>query len=146
MWSGTSQGGAMDRKVVAAGVAALALALASCGESAEPLTRAEFTRQAGAICAKREAAYAAAVTKAGDDVLGRIRLAMPALERSVAQLEELEPPAGLRDHYDEIMRTEREQIAVGREALKGRIREAEHGRALHDHERMRTQLGMTRCN
>jgi hypothetical protein len=144
----------MQRKLVAAGAAVLALAAAGCGSSGssgpKPLKlTGDFQHQAAQICTYRRAAYRRAAGRSRGNFLATIRAALPALQDSIKQLETIAPPANLRAAYAEIMAFERRQLRLGQQAAKtGRIPQhaEEHGPPLHRHERMRAQLGMTACN
>lgn len=139
----------MNRKLVGICAAALAIGWAGCGgdgSGSEPLTRAEFTRRAAAICEQRDAALAVAVQRSGGDIDKAVDLALPAFRTSVNQLAAIAPPAELQSAYDEIMRIERRQLRYGEAHDLDAPGATEDGPILHHHERQRRALGMDACN
>jgi hypothetical protein len=142
----------MDRRVLVAGVGAIVLALAGCGSSSKPMTKAEFTRKAHAICAHRQAFYAKtifarAAPRTRDELQRRIRAALPEIESSVDRLAALRPPDGLKAAYAEIMTVERRHAAQAQSAARtGRLVTQEDGPVLHRREGLRVRLGMADCD
>jgi len=138
----------MERKLVATGTAALALALAGCGSSG-PMTRADFTRQANAICTHRKAQLAAVEARHQGNLGAISAAASPVLQDAVDKLEGLRPPARLKSEFESVMAFERLQVRAAKYYNRtGRILHGstEDGPPLHRHEAMRVQLGMTNCN
>jgi len=136
----------MERKLVACG-AALALALvAGCGSSG-PLTRAEFAKQASAMCVHRDAVERRLIAQSHGDYRRAIRAALPELEADAGRLASLRPPASLRSAYTQILALERAAIASARQLLAGRTPSLrDDGAPLHRHEALRIELGMAACN
>ena len=136
----------MDRKVVVAGAALLALVPASCGSS-KPLTREAFAQKANAICIKRRAVISAVAARSHGNIRDAVRVALPTLESTVEQLSALKPPDELKSTYTQILTVERRNVTIAREALVGRFpRSEEVGAPLHHNEELRVQLGMPACN
>lgn len=92
----------MHRKVAAALVAALALGVASCGSSDEPLTRAELVRQVEAACAQGQRQAEAAQRESRSSVTGDAFLtSLIAGQRTVsARIADIDPPDELSDDFD----------------------------------------------
>lgn len=138
----------MERKLVATGTAALALAIAGCGSSG-PMTRAEFTKQASAICTHRRTQLAAAAAAHHGSTAAIVAAAYPSLQEAVKRLEGLRPPASLKADFESVMAFERLQVRAAQYYRStGRVLKSstEDGPPLHRHEAMRAQLGMTACN
>jgi hypothetical protein len=89
----------MHTKVVVATVAAFALGAAGCG-SAGPLTAAELSRQASAICKQRNTEIAALRPKYHDNVKAMAVAAVPTEITSVEGLAKLKPPKSARASYE----------------------------------------------
>jgi predicted small lipoprotein YifL len=102
----------MEGKVVRALVAAvLAVGLASCGSSG-PLSRAEFTKQANAICKQRTADIEAARKQVHTrDFASIIVAALPVVEKAESKLAALKPPKELQTRYTQYVAGVRAQLA-----------------------------------
>src|SRR3569832_709981 len=109
----------MDRKVLGAAVAALVLAMAGCGSSAT-LSRADFTKQANAICTKRRAAIAKAQSQHRNDFKGTVKQVLPQYSKSVDQLAGLKAPAEVKPRLAQLVAIERAQLRRIEAAIAGR--------------------------
>lgn len=84
---------------VAVALATTALMLSSCGSSAKPLTRAELTAKANAICKTVTAKLAGHTVKTQQDI-ARVATELASFEESaLADLSKLVPPAELEDDW-----------------------------------------------
>lgn len=139
----------MQRKMVAAGVAVLALVAGGCGSSGpKQLTAAQFRQEAAKICTHRKAQVAAAMASNRGNVRAALRTANPVIQDALKQLEGVRPPASLTSDYDSVMAFERRQARAVDAFLKtGRIpsNSTEDGPPLHRHIAMRARLGMSAC-
>jgi hypothetical protein len=78
---------------------AVALGICGCGSSAKPLTRAELTAKADAICKTVTAKLAGTKVKTQQDI-GRVAPELAFFEESaLAQLSKLVPPAALAEDW-----------------------------------------------
>lgn len=91
------------RRLAAATLAATTMAIAGCGASAKPLTRAELTSKANAICKTVTAKFE---TKSTNTVQGIARIA-PELasfeQTSLSELSKLVPPADLENDWKQFV-------------------------------------------
>jgi hypothetical protein len=108
-----------------AALAALALASSACAGDARP-SRAEYVEKADATCRKYEQKLEPlgrelATAKGAGDVAGTIDRALPVVREGVAELRELEPPAGLEREANRWLRSNDrsvEKLEELREAAK----------------------------
>jgi hypothetical protein len=136
----------MDCKLLGAVAAALVLVFAGCGSS-KPLSRADYVKQANAICARRRAMIAATQKRHGHDFKGAIKEALPGYTKSVDQLAGLKGPADVRAKMAQIVTIERAQISRVKAALDGRrASNTEDGRATQRGTALKQQLGLTACS
>ncbi|HXE46137.1 MAG TPA: hypothetical protein VN635_13205 [Conexibacter sp.] len=138
----------MERKLVATGTAALALAMVGCGSSG-PMTRPDFTKQANAICTHRRALTTAATTRHQGNRTAIVSAVYPAFQDAIKKLEALRPPAEWKSDYDSVMAFERLQVrAMAYFRKTGRVLpgSTEDGPPLHRHEAMRARMGMRACD
>jgi hypothetical protein len=96
----------MGRTWLTAVTLATTLAIAGCGSSAKPLTRAELTSKANAIC-RKVAAKLVASTKGesgSQQALARIAPELATFEQSaLTELSKLMPPADLSSEWKEFV-------------------------------------------
>jgi hypothetical protein len=86
-------------RLTALALAATALAISGCGSSSKPLTRAELTVKADAICKTVTAKLATKTVKTQQDI-ARIAPELAGFEQSaLAELSKLMPPAELADDW-----------------------------------------------
>ena len=98
-------------RLATATAAVAVLALAACGGD-ERLTRAEYVRQADAICAKYERRLEAlGEPRALRDVPAFIERGVPLAKRELAELEELRPPEGDDPEVERLLAQVEETIA-----------------------------------
>lgn len=136
----------MDRKVLSAVVAALVLALAGCGGSSEPLSRADFAKQANAICVKRKALVATAQRQHRNDFRGAIRQALPGFAKTIDELASLKAPTEEKARLAEIVAVERAQLVRIRAAIAGRRSTSQETAAtIHKQAEFKRELGLTAC-
>ena len=146
----------MDVRAVAALIAA-SLAAASCGSGGhnERLSKADLVRKANAICAELSDELAARPSPFGSkNLIAYVDASRDDIERAVAALRRLEPPANLEDRYDEWVATgERalDRLSELRRAAK-RDDQAEVRRIFRrivredrDSNRLARRLGLRRC-
>jgi hypothetical protein len=135
----------MDRKVLGAVVAALALALASCGGS-DTLSRADFVKQANAICKRRTVMIAATQQHHRNDVRGAIEEALPVFAKTIDGLASLHAPAESKASISKIIAIERAQLGRIRAIAAGhRPSSAESLPVLHEQSNLKRQLGLESC-
>lgn len=138
----------MERKLVATGTAALALAIVGCG-STGPMTRAEFMKQANAICTHRKALTTAAAANHSGNITAMVAADVPALQDGIRRLEGLHPPAEFKSDFASVMAFERLQVRSAeyyRRTGRPLANSTEDGPPLHRHEAMRALMGMSACN
>jgi Tfp pilus assembly protein PilP len=133
----------MDRRALVAGVSVLALV--GCG-GASRLTRAEFIKQANAICKHRAAAISAIEVRHGKDFRAALKEALPTAFEDLRKLEALKPPHALQDRYRVVMVHERAQLERVKRVLEGhRVGPGEGSVERHRDGRFRAQLGLSAC-
>ncbi len=135
----------MDRKMLSAVVAALALALASCGGSSKPLSRADFAKQANTICKRRQALIATAQRQHRNDFRGAVKQALPGFTKSLDELASLKAPTEDKARLAEIISIEREQLARIQAAMAGRRQTQETTADIHKQANLKRELGLTSC-
>jgi hypothetical protein len=86
-------------RLATAALTTAALGICGCGSSAKPLTRAELTAKADAICKTVTAKLAGTNIKTQQDI-GRVAPELASFEESaLAQLSKLVPPADLAEDW-----------------------------------------------
>lgn len=109
----------MHRKVAGLVAAALALGAASCGGD-EPLTKAEFIRQADAVCVESRRVGTAEQSKLSGNGASMREVVDKALEVKqtlAADLAEIEPPESLAASYKAYLRTLKLNTSLSREIV-----------------------------
>lgn len=90
-------------RLAAVALAATTLALAGCGSSSKPLTRAELTAKANAICKSVTAKLASKTISTQQDI-ARIAPELAGFEQSaLAELGKLVPPAELANDWKQFV-------------------------------------------
>ena len=140
-------------------VAALALIAGGCGNKDERLTKAEFVKQANAICAKYEQRVQKRMAgiPAGDEaqLASSIEKVLPVIREGNDELRSLKPPDGLQGHYDRWMKIADAEVAAAsklQNALRNGDRQAIQSAFAElqtkdvDQDRLaRQELGLTGC-
>jgi hypothetical protein len=91
------------RRIAVAALAATTLAVSGCGSSSKPLTRAELTAKANAICKTVTAKLASKTIKTQQDI-ARIAPELASFEQSaLAELSKLVPPAELANDWKQFV-------------------------------------------
>jgi hypothetical protein len=146
----------MQRKVGAALVAALVLGLAGCG-GGEPLSRAELTQRANAICRAQSARLNALQQRLGREGKlaspAAVKAAVPIARERVQELAALKPAASVDARYAAFVAWERRSLAVGEQQLARLAsgqppRPRDRGQAHEEgmaHARVTTALGLRDC-
>jgi len=112
----------MHRATIGALAATVAIGVAGCGGSDGTLTRAEFVRQANAVCAKADAQ--ARKKEARTDGIERSALLLAVSQAIKAeQIGALRPPTGLQTSFEQY-----KQILQERKALYARVLENLHAK------------------
>ena len=97
-------------------VAAGALVAGGCGSKDDRLTKAEFVKQANAICAKYEQRVQKRMAgiPAGDEaqLASSIEKVLPVIREGNDELRSLKPPDGLQGHYDRWMKIADAEVAA----------------------------------
>jgi hypothetical protein len=110
------------RALSALTVAALALVSAGCGDGTR-LTRAEFVKQANAICARYEQRVGRLMSKvtAGDEqqLARSIGQVLPVIRRGNDELRALRPPADLQDPFDRWLEIADDEAGTAQELRVG---------------------------
>jgi hypothetical protein len=136
----------MDRKVLGAVLAMLALGATGCGGGTGTLSRADFVKQANAICKRRTAQIAMTEARHRRSFRAGVTAALPLIVKSEEELRALKPPAELKGRYDELIAIERAQLQRIRQALAGHpSRGGDPGNELHRQASLRTELGLGGC-
>src|SRR5260370_2420778 len=90
-------------RLAAVALAATALVASGCGSSAKPLTRAELTAKANAICKSVTAKLAGHTVKTQKDI-ARVATELASFEQSaLTDLSKLVPPAELADDWKQFV-------------------------------------------
>jgi hypothetical protein len=132
----------MGYKPFVAVVVTTAIAAGGCGSSgsSHPLSRAELRKQANAICTHREAQLQTVIARSKSPA-GAQRAALPTLDKALADLDALEPPAAVKAKYARFVSDERTHIAEIRSGLSGKPTDHRTAAAL-GHERLRLMRGL----
>lgn len=111
----------MHRQMVVATIATFAFGLGSagCGGASGPLTAAELSRQATAICKQRNASIAALRTRYHRDVKAMAPAALPIEDKSIKELAKLPPPANARASYGRFVAIERTYLRILKAQVAG---------------------------
>ena len=103
-------------------VAAMALVAGGCGSKGNRLSKAEFVKQANAICAKyeRRVQKRMAGIPAGDEaqLASSIEKVLPVIREGNDELRSLKPPDGLQGHYDRWMKIADAEVAAASKLQK----------------------------
>jgi hypothetical protein len=123
----------MHRKVAAIVAAVLALGAAGCGGGdgggEDSLTRAEFVKQADAVCKRAQTLPAAEGERPTLVEFGERTLA--SRRTMLARLEQLEPPEQMASRYDRYLAAVRENDELNAQVLE-RFRAAKDGKVPQD--------------
>ncbi len=139
-------------------ILALAVAIAGCGgggDSSGPLTQAEYAAQANQICAKEAKKLEGEVEAYADKRNLRYRTAppvkvfeeeaeeifVPSLERKIAQLQELEPPAKDEEQIAKMLSEAEKGLQEGKVKPAVLI----SGQALGEARKLATENGLKEC-
>ena len=142
-----------NAQVLVSFVAVAAIA-SGCGSGYEGLTKAEFIKQATAICAKGDKANNAAIGKAlsKEPTLSEIAkvfndTALPLINEELAELAALKPPKADRDRVKQMiaeLRHEAKTLAANLEADPERVLKAQADPYKKSHAAFKA-YGLTRC-
>jgi hypothetical protein len=95
---------------------AVALVSGGCGSKGGRLSKAEFVKQANAICAKYEQRVQSRMAgiPAGDEkqLASSIQKVLPVIREGNDELRSLKPPEGLQGHYDRWMKIADAEVAA----------------------------------
>jgi hypothetical protein len=106
----------MDRKVVGAAVAVVALVAGGCGSSSKPLTRTAFVQRADAACRRIDAAISRS-TRGGRGIVGFAMRLMDADSQIKGALGSLTPPKALQTSLDQYRKSLDARDAYIKQAL-----------------------------
>lgn len=140
----------MERKAIGAIVVALAIGAAGCGSSSsdKPLTRAEFTARASAIC-KHRAQTGAEAQQNARTLAAALRQSYPAMKRDLEALQALRPPASIRQRWVDLMAIEAMQVRNLGLALEGHPRRGTpidgEVEVIHRQARLARELNLAGC-
>jgi hypothetical protein len=142
----------------ASGIVLVLLALAGCGgeESTKPLSKAEFARQADAICAKGKRETNALGTPSNmEDLAGVADRTVGVLDDALSDFRKLQPRPNHQDQVDQWL-SATEQLKDDVAEIRDRARDDDNAAVLsiskHAQElnarvnRLGTELGMRVCN
>jgi hypothetical protein len=103
-------------------VTVVALVAGGCGSNGNRLSRAEFVKQANAICAKYEQRVQKRMAgiPAGDEaqLASSIEKVLPVIREGNDELRSLKPPDGLQGHYDRWMKIADAEVAAASKLQK----------------------------
>lgn len=143
----------MDRKLVGAGTA-LALVVGGCGSAVKPLSEAQFTQRANAICQRvgafdqQQLMAAGMAYKQHDRAAGLQALAKVAAreDAGLKELAALVPPKALEASYARYIAVERtvRRLEEQREATPG-VNHPRLSKLVHEGIPIRERLGLTAC-
>lgn len=137
------------KKTALALTACAALTLAACGGE-ETLSKAEFTKQANAICASMEKKMEAAGEKAAtgnpgatmDDMMKDVvEAAVPVLEDTVTKLRALAAPEDLQDDFDAML----DEVASTTDKIEKDPKVLMDDATFEDANKKATDLGLDKC-
>jgi hypothetical protein len=137
----------MQRKVVAAAVAAAVLGgVAGCGSS-KPLTRAELVSKANAVCTQRTAEIASLRKQHGRDLHALVVAGVPVEDKTVGELAKLKPPASAQASYGRFVAIQKIDLARLKRYVTGKDSSAarENVRETHELWNIVDSLGIDAC-
>jgi hypothetical protein len=123
----------------------LGLGGAGCGSSG-PLTAAELSRQATAICKQRDASVVTLRKKYRQNMVAMYRSAVPIEAKTVDGLAKLKPPASARATYERFVAIQRIYLRELKGLVAGRTRSGgTTPDRTHEVERITGRLGIEAC-
>ena len=137
----------MHTKATVATIAALTLGVAACGSSG-PLSSAELTKQASAICKQRTARMAVLRKQHSRDFRGLIVAGAPVYAKAADELAALKPPDSARTAYERFVAIQKDRAAqIKRAAAGGRFEDssAAESTRTEDLARVTRQLDINGC-
>lgn len=134
----------MKVKVMARLAAGLAILAVGCGE-AQRLTKAEFVKQANAICVRREAQIQRAQESTENKTLS-MRRGWAVVGKRTQDLAALKPPAALKRTFDDFVAADHAMYVLEQRNLSGHARVVIPPQASIRHRaQLMAKLGWTDC-
>jgi hypothetical protein len=143
------------RGALAGLVAGFVVLAAACGGGGERLSKAEFTRQANAICGKYQKQLDALDTPTSlDEIPDLVNSALAILNKEIDEISDLDPPEQLQDQFDALIEQSNKTKAAAddlSEAAKANDEDAvqqalDEGNAASTRaDRIAGQLGLDAC-
>jgi hypothetical protein len=134
----------MRTKVIVAAVVVSALGAVGCGSSG-PLTAAQLTTKANAICRERNAEIAALRRRSGGNIRAMVAPALPIETKAVNALAALKPPASAKTDWERLVAIEKVYLARFKRLAHGTGKSIEDVQQTHEMARLVSVLKLGDC-